>query len=630
MSLFFDEEDRQKLFSDGDYVKSEIYFFEIEIPAAGVKFGKKINAITPLLISPQSITMQEPYAVTPTATVGGGLYVEEDGVIARQLSIQGTTGFRPRAGVKQNTGNDFGVNIDALNLSEPLSYDPRPTPIAPFAQLSGQRQFQYLQDKIFRLYSDLKQNPDTAAGTRLFFHNPKDGEHWQVIPLSFTMSRAVPRSTMYMYDIQLLVVEKANLNKATVVRPTDTLTAIRQAAQDIRKGISKIEGAISNVKNAINEISNAVGEIAGTFKSIGNIFSALDGVLNSARELVSGTVTALGSPLFVIKDILDSVSNAVDAIEDYGGLREGIYNLQGTFIFLEKSANELTVALNNFDATNFGEGPLSQVGNNFNPSATSVSGLSSPTSVQAILNQGTGNQVGDAVRDAADPVDPNPLGSINGLSITTELVFQSDTILTLAARVLGDLSRTPEIIALNRLRPPYISNTGLPGTVRPGDEVLVPASGRAPVDKLGPTVYGATREDSLEEKLFGVDMKLDPVDGVVGFIEYDLVLANNSEDIQLRGGIDNLKQGLRTRLLTELGADPLFPEIGYQQFIGLNTEGAENAILNLSLQSAVEADERITSITNLKTEQPTPDSFVVEFDAAVYNIQDNVQMRVVT
>jgi hypothetical protein len=82
--------------------------------------------------------------------------------------------------------------------------------------MSGQRQFQFLQDRIFRLYSDLKQNPDASAGTKLYFHNPKDQENWRVIPMSFTMSRAAPRSTMYFYDIQLLVVEKTKYDTQEV------------------------------------------------------------------------------------------------------------------------------------------------------------------------------------------------------------------------------------------------------------------------------------------------------------------------------------------------------------------------------------------------------------------------------
>ena len=231
---------------------------------------------------------------------------------------------------------------------------------------------------------------------------------------------------------------------------------IRDSVQGLRKNVADIVGTIQNVKNSINELSNAVGEIKGTFKSIGSIFDAIDGVVNAVQDLVSGTVSVVTTPLYVAEQIGDSLSNAVDAIENWGGAREGIYNIESSYLSMMKTFEQLTINVFNFDSQVTSDSPLAQVGNNFNPSATSVSGLSSPNSTQGLLEQGTGNQVGDATRDAANPINPTPLGSINGQSITTELVLQSDTIQTLAARLLGDSSRALEIVALNRLRPPYI------------------------------------------------------------------------------------------------------------------------------------------------------------------------------
>ena len=157
----------------------------------------------------------------------------------------------------------------------------------------------------------------------------------------------------------------------------------------------------------------------------------------------------------------------------------------------------------------------------------------------------------------------------------------------------------------------------------------MPSSGRAAVDKFGPTVYGARSTEPLASRLFGTDLRLDPVLTTGGEGLYDLVLSNDTEDVQLLAGVENLKQGLRTRILTEIGSDPIYPDLGYRRFVGLNATGFDESLTRLSLSSAVEADERIIGIDRLKLSNPTPDHLSVEFDAIVFSVQDRVQMKIV-
>tara|TARA_X000001388_G_scaffold20926_2_gene13860 strand:+ start:1073 stop:2965 length:1893 start_codon:yes stop_codon:yes gene_type:complete len=624
------EEQRQIAQFDENFVKNELYFFELRIPASVSSSSRPINAITPLLINPESITMTEPYAVTPTATVGGGLYVEEDGVIARQLRITGTTGFKPRSAA----GVGFGTAASELKTTEKLSF-----PMRGNLELSnhlngqsGQRQFQFLQDRIFRLYSDLKQNPDCAANTELIFHNPKDQEHWHVVPLSFTMNRAAPRSTMYMYDIQLLVVEKAK-NKSIIIAQRPDL-AIVQTINDgmsvVRDFVSEVEGVIKNVEGFIAGVNEVVGNISATINSVSGLFRGYNRILGQMTNTIQGITRLPGDALDTLTSYVTSIDATLNALDTWGGIKPGLYNIQSSFMELDRATNRMIASgKSNPELGLSPQEKLGQQSKNINPSSSQVSGLSGNTTLQGALSAGTGLQPGDSAIDRGRPKATSPLGTINGTAVREITVLMNDTIENISARITGSTEAAQAIIALNNLRPPYISTTGIPGTLAPGSPILVPSSGRAAVDKFGPTVYGADLTEPLASRLFGTDMRLDPVLTTGGEGLYDLVLSNDTEDVQLQAGVENLKQGLRTRILTEIGSDPIYPDLGYRRFVGLNATGFDESLTRLSLSSAVEADERIIGIDRLKLSNPTPDHLSVEFDAIVFSVQDRVQMKIV-
>ena len=479
------EEQRQIAQFDENFVKNELYFFELRIPASVSSSSKPINAITPLLINPESITMTEPYAVTPTATVGGGLYVEEDGVIARQLRITGTTGFKPRSAA----GVGFGVSASELKTTEKLSFPMRGFVynkgfgLGPSNGQSGQRQFQFLQDRVFRLYSDLKQNPDCAANTELIFHNPKDQEHWRVVPLSFTMNRAAPRSTMYMYDIQLLVVEKAK-NKAITIyqRPDNAIAqAVKDAAGAVRSAVAFAEGALKNIEGYVTAVNDVVGNITGTINSVTSAVREYERLIGKIQNSIQGVFNIDSSVVDGFTALYSTGETILDAIDNWGGVKPGIYNVQSSWMNLGRANDRISSTLDLMGNT---VGEFDQLSRNINPPPTTVSISAGPqsrfgvvtsaSSLQGAMNQGTGIQPGDASLDRGNPQSSRPLGSINGTSVREIIVLMNDTIESIASRMTGSTQDAQAIIKLNNLRPPYISTTGIPGT--PGSRLTYPGA----------------------------------------------------------------------------------------------------------------------------------------------------------
>ena len=171
-----DERLRQILADDGRYVLPMFAFFELKLGRSTFLF--------PLVAGVQAYTLQEPFAVDVVPTDNAGLGVHRSGVIQRRLQLSGHTGFAPQ---------DMPLVLPPPSLAQatfPKNYNTRDLPRSVVLPISGQRIFEYLQEQVFRAYSDACRNPATAEDAALFYHNPRDKEHWRVEPASFSLQRS--------------------------------------------------------------------------------------------------------------------------------------------------------------------------------------------------------------------------------------------------------------------------------------------------------------------------------------------------------------------------------------------------------------------------------------------------------
>ena len=117
-------------------------------------------------------------------------------------------------------------------------------------------------------------------------------------------------------------------------------------------------------------------------------------------------------------------------------------------------------------------------------------------------------------------------------------VNMGDDLRSIALRELGSAEFWPELAALNGLKPPYISESGGPGVLQPGDTIKIPAPG-AP----------SFRSD---DAIFGRDLTI----GADG----DLVA--DGGDLVLNGGIHNLSASLARRVKVSKGELSFHPAYG--------------------------------------------------------------------
>ena len=193
-----EELERQARVQDRKFLDGSLFLFELIVPTAAIKSsnspGTEVRLFYPLVVSPNSIYFDEPFTVAISPGTNGGLVVEENGIIQRKIRLEGTTGFAPKP---LETSGPIGADYNVV-----ASYSKRGKFIAG-ETFSGQKHFQFLQDKVFRTYADLKRDPTYARDTKLIFHNLKDEESWRVVPETFTLNRQSSDGPLYRYQIQL-------------------------------------------------------------------------------------------------------------------------------------------------------------------------------------------------------------------------------------------------------------------------------------------------------------------------------------------------------------------------------------------------------------------------------------------
>lgn len=160
-----------------------------------------------------------------------------------------------------------------------------------------------------------------------------------------------------------------------------------------------------------------------------------------------------------------------------------------------------------------------------------------------------------------------------------------DTLQTIAARELGDAARWTDLIAYNKLVPPFITDTAAlagNGVILTGQQILVPA----------PTPMVNSTTDP--EKVFETDIMLTRGQ-----------LATDGDDFVTVSGRANLKQALKNRVDTELGELIYHAKTygsGIRRLIGA-TNGPTQALLAArAAKAAVLQDPRISRVSSATAE----------------------------
>jgi len=653
---FAKERARQKTARDSNFLKRLLYFFELDVPASASLIGDT-SYLFPLIIPPTNYTLEEPFAVESTKTQGGGLYVEENGIVERIIRIQGHTGFAPRE--VKNIGAKGGF-VPAMFLTGVESSFSRALPKTITTALSGQRHFQYLQDAVFRTYADLKRDPATSEGTVLKFHNPRDEEAWIVVPTKFTLERNVDKRFLYNYNIELLVVEKATLVKKDFSPDKSWIDKMKDGLRMAKKGLDLAAGAV-------RDLTALQANIKNTIKNINVILDGVTNIIRAATDFVDGTTELIQLPYSTLESTIELISEATNLVSSGKDLENEIEAFPENVLQKIRTLEDACEILGTNPST--WETPAEESIRKIREqqsarlsflAARRAAGLGKPTpTVREGIAENIGGELNpdnfptptsfDEVNDLGTGLTSGDVESMDGeITVGGEIVkFRSgrvvpiedgDTLLSLAAKYMDDARLWQYIAIINGLKPPFVDRmAAVPLTNSNADEqpfgealgvgsyIVIPSYAQSTLDLPLLPVLGASLDEGVEAQLLGSDFKLEAVGSgkTDSTIFYDIPVNTElgSTDAVVVSGMANMEQVVLLRLSIERGTDIMYRGLGLRRIIGMTFDALELEYARFRIAESIITDPRIMNVLNIDFTQED-DKFITELDAVVRGFPD--------
>jgi nucleoid-associated protein YgaU/phage baseplate assembly protein W len=195
-------------------------------------------------------------------------------------------------------------------------------------------------------------------------------------------------------------------------------------------------------------------------------------------------------------------------------------------------------------------------------------------------------------------------------AVLTTILRNGDTLVSLAARELGNFELWPQIAALNGLIPPYILPLGsapMAGFAVPGQQIFLPSTTSTITQPIG------TQVPTYENNYLGVDFYLGPLSQV------DMNVWTG--DFNLISGYNNLSTALTRRILTTLGMLIFHPQYGSRipPEVGAVLTSTVAGYLNAYAQSAILTDPRVNQVSAISTTVNSPNGAIQITATAIPN-----------
>lgn len=618
---------RQQLEQDDLFLTRELFFFDLRIPQAVAVVPTMTRFFFPLILPPQSYSLEEPFAVELTRTQLGGLYVEENGIIDRRIRLRGTTGFRPRQ-LPLMKANRSNVAVPAAFDASHKSHA-RSLPHMVYSEISGLRHLQYLQDSVFRTYADLKKDPTTAKDTSLVFHNAKDQDSWFVAPERFVIEKNSSNPFLYTYSIDLIALGPAGLMRMDFSEDTNLI-------QKVKNVIGTVRGAVQMASGAIQDLNRILGEVTQVVKNAVGIINDVNTILTAAQDFVNGTTDLINVPFAFLQATINTIDNVVATVQTGRDWYDNLKNYPDTIDqYWERLVDSLELI--GVDPTKFETPWEAYLKSNRNQQESRSFAIEMerrtqssdvytesqlPRQLQKVsdLNRiGTALTEGDVISMQGTITDDQQRPVYK--SAKPVKIGDGDTLASLAAHYLGDARRWQDIAMLNGMKPPFIdrqadaplagSTSGdespFAGTLGLGDEIVVPSNMESPLTMTLLPVAGAEPTENLATQVLGTDFKIAPIATTLDSSRtlYDIPINTElgSVDAATVSGLDNLSQVLTTRVLIEKGMDALYQNVGVARIVGLGFKEVDVHLIKFQITEALLADPRISSVQSIEMTQ---------------------------
>lgn len=578
---------RQQVTGDSDFTEPLTLIFELVLP--GNSLGTASSSyLFPLQLAPQAYGISEPFSVEVTPTQNGGLYVEEGGIVQRRIRLRGTTGFWPAP----------------LPIQPPItrtppagsSYSRQLPPMVATNILSGQRHFQWLQDSVLRTYGDYKRDPTTSAETRLYLHDPQNGEDWLVCPMAFSSERSSQSPLEYPYDIDLLVLDKDV--ELDIISPSSDRSLLQAMGDTLRA----TQGFLRRATAAVNDLTAVQNQLSLAVHGVGAVVGQASTLVGAVANFVAGTSELVQSPYQAIFSVAQGCENALRIAANLRGLGLTLANwprpIEQRFHALTTAAEQLGLAPNAFIPT---------AGTLRTQQAIVAAPTTTPATLQsfaAIQGQGSQGMPSDSTLAASKT---QQTARISDYPYTIAYTVQSgDSLTSLAVRFLRDARLWSVLAAANDMSPPVLPSAPAKSKgpaffgslLRVGQTLRIPTIAAPVAATQNAAVLGARPEQPPETQSLGVDIQT--VIDARGQRDWALGSTDGLPDIGTIEGEANFEQAMTARLMVERGTAILYPNLGLPLLIGTAQASADWQQVRLRVQQSLGADPRVRQVQNVE------------------------------
>lgn len=477
-----------------------------DINSSKLIFSESDPLVYYLDIPPQAITQRENFATNISAT-RKGIIVESEGVVFKDITIKGTTGVFPGERGKFN-GPQANFSDITAPPSEPAGVsDDGISKQSNVRIISGYQEFMMLRQFFLKYAHD---KIDHAGDLFMIFINEKDNQALIVEPLGFTMDRNSKTPLMYNYTIELKAIGSFN-----------TLFT-RPSSDDATDIFQKIGNIAANVSAGTGQVRAAINTTSGTLQKT---FQAIDQTVNgplrqiqfALQDLSDGISTVLSLPTILARNFTTTVADIRENASNIGntvGFKNSTDSANAAAQSTQQDSviahlnNDSRVAMprdfvadtrdqikglrdNLADSFNLGDsdynrikgrivtnnpGPLKVVSDDEFLLLGNMQTLADSLNQVLATNDAFQTEVEEEYQEVKTFFGPsftniNPPDSVRQIR-----VLRNDTLERIAQRELGNALRWPEIVILNKLKPPYIDDTSADHVKVPGDTLLVPSS----------------------------------------------------------------------------------------------------------------------------------------------------------
>ena len=537
--------------------------------ASGMLGGDQVANVSSYFfnVHPSAINLSEPFATHLVPTQGGGVYAESQGSILRQITIAGTTGYRPALVHTPTPANDKTI---PHTVNEPTGY-------LNFLKLRN----------LFRNYSDLKKRKSLAYKTYMIWYNNKEQEAWFFEPSEFTTNRDSSSPFTYEYNISGTLIQKVNFS--TIVNklapdPTSVhfwVASMRRSARLLNGFFGLIPGVGDD---AVGEALEGAGQFLGKLDDLDNfVMSVVEtgfGVIGTGA-LLAGTISTLGW----------QVRNQLNSAFGFEGDVQGRYeNIFGPSADYDTAFNQTLKTMLSIDHL-------------ISEATKAATKLLSPEGVAELRAVSAGS--GRAAQGGRGTLNGGQeyLDNSNNNMVPVAVPQNVEDAQTWVESQTNEPSAWAITVLYNDLQYPYISQTptyqtGFSKFLLPGDVIYIPMGLEYVEGDINTLINPAKAAMATYEEILGRDIRLiKSTHSTTGVSEFNLSISSTG-DLDIIVGKENIKQAIEIKLNTERGELTPHPQFGIVPVIGNKGTLNLNFNLYLSLNDTMLSDGRITELTD--------------------------------